>query len=58
MGRPGGLREVHCKRESACPQNEKEGGQGMSGNGKTYGPAHPYPLSLRTELVWEAKYDE
>ena len=30
----------------------------MSGNGKTYGPAHPYPLSLRTELVWEAEYDE
>ena len=31
----------------------------MSGNGKAYGPANPHPLSqLRTELVWEGKYDE
>jgi adenine-specific DNA-methyltransferase len=28
-------------------------------NGKPYGPANPHPLSqLRTELVWEGKYDE
>jgi len=31
----------------------------MSSNGKAYGPANPHPLSqLRTELVWEGKYDE
>ena len=31
----------------------------MSSNGKPYGPANPHPLSqLRTELVWEGKYDE
>src|SRR5450755_4190311 len=31
----------------------------MSTNGKIYGPANPHPLSeLRTELVWEGKYDE
>lgn len=31
----------------------------MSNNGKVYGPANPHPLSrLRTELVWEGKYDE
>jgi DNA modification methylase len=31
----------------------------MSSNGKKYGPANPHPLSqLRTELVWEGKYDE
>ncbi len=32
----------------------------MNSNGKpTYGPANPHPLSqLRTELVWEGKYDE
>jgi adenine-specific DNA-methyltransferase len=31
----------------------------MSNNGKPYGPANPHPLSqLRTELVWEGKYDE
>jgi len=31
----------------------------MSTNGKPYGPANPHPLSqLRTELVWEGKYDE
>lgn len=31
----------------------------MSTNGKRYGPANPHPLSqLRTELVWEGKYDE
>jgi len=28
-------------------------------NGKPYGPATPHPLSqLRTELVWDGKYDE
>jgi len=31
----------------------------MSRNGKSYGPANRHPLSqLRTELVWEGKYDE
>jgi hypothetical protein len=31
----------------------------MRSNGKPYGPANPHPLSqLRTELVWEGKYDE
>lgn len=31
----------------------------MTNNGKPYGPANPHPLSLlRTELVWEGKYDE
>ena len=31
----------------------------MSGHGKAYGPANPHPLSrLRTQLVWEGKYDE
>lgn len=31
----------------------------MNTNGKPYGPANPHPLSqLRTELVWEGKYDE
>lgn len=31
----------------------------MSKNGKHYGPANPHPLSqLRTELIWEGKYDE
>jgi adenine-specific DNA-methyltransferase len=31
----------------------------MSRNGKPYGPSSPHPLSqLRTELVWEGKYDE
>lgn len=31
----------------------------MSSNGKAYGPANPHPLSrVRTELVWEGKYDE
>jgi adenine-specific DNA-methyltransferase len=31
----------------------------MSTNGKLYGPANPHPLSrLRTELIWEGKYDE
>jgi adenine-specific DNA-methyltransferase len=31
----------------------------MSRNGKPYGPANPHPLSrLRTELIWEGKYDE
>ena len=31
----------------------------MSANAKAYGPANPHPLSqLRTELVWEGKYDE
>ena len=31
----------------------------MSSNGKPYGPENPHPLSqLRTELVWEGKYDE
>ena len=31
----------------------------MSSNGKAYGPPNPHPLSqLRTELVWEGKYDE
>jgi adenine-specific DNA-methyltransferase len=31
----------------------------MGSNGKAYGPANPHPLSqLRTELVWEGKYDE
>src|SRR5713226_6382520 len=31
----------------------------MSRNGKSYGPANPHPLSkMRTELVWEGKYDE
>ena len=31
----------------------------MSTNGKRYDPANPHPLSqLRTELVWEGKYDE
>ena len=31
----------------------------MSSNGKAYGPGHPHPFSLlRTELVWEGKYDD
>ncbi len=31
----------------------------MSSNGKPYGPENPHPLSqLRTELIWEGKYDE
>jgi adenine-specific DNA-methyltransferase len=31
----------------------------MSTTAKPYGPANPHPLShLRTELVWEGKYDE
>jgi DNA modification methylase len=31
----------------------------MNKNGKAYAPANPHPLSqLRTELVWEGKYDE
>jgi adenine-specific DNA-methyltransferase len=31
----------------------------MSRNGTSYGPANPHPFSqLRTELVWEGKYDE
>ncbi len=31
----------------------------MRTNGKGYGPANPHPLSqLRTELVWDGKYDE
>jgi adenine-specific DNA-methyltransferase len=31
----------------------------MSTNRKPYGPANPHPLSqLRTELLWEGKYDE
>ena len=31
----------------------------MSDNSKLYGPGNPHPLSqLRTELVWEGKYDE
>jgi adenine-specific DNA-methyltransferase len=31
----------------------------MSTNGKPYGPSNPHPLSrLRTELVWDGKYDE
>jgi DNA modification methylase len=31
----------------------------MNTNGKPYGPANPHPLSqLRTELIWEGKYDE
>lgn len=31
----------------------------MTNNGKPYGPANPHPLSqLRTELLWEGKYDE
>ena len=59
MGRPGGIREVHRRRKSACPQNRKEGGQGLSGNGKAYGPVKSTrPRQLRTELVWEGKYNE
>jgi adenine-specific DNA-methyltransferase len=28
-------------------------------NGNRFGPGNPHPLStLRTELVWEGKYDE
>jgi adenine-specific DNA-methyltransferase len=31
----------------------------MSNAGRPYGPGNPHPLSqLRTELVWEGKYDE
>jgi len=31
----------------------------MSTTGKPYGPGNPHPLSqIRTELVWEGKYDE
>src|SRR5271157_4195962 len=31
----------------------------MTTNGKPYGHANPHPLSqLRTELIWEGKYDE
>jgi adenine-specific DNA-methyltransferase len=31
----------------------------MRKSGNPYGPANPHPLSqLRTELVWEGKYDE
>jgi adenine-specific DNA-methyltransferase len=31
----------------------------MHKNGNPYGPANPHPLSqLRTELIWEGKYDE
>jgi adenine-specific DNA-methyltransferase len=31
----------------------------MNRNGKSFGPGNPHPLSrLRTELVWEGKYDE
>src|SRR5438552_605941 len=34
-------------------------GAGSGGNGPTYGPHNPHPLSqMRTELVWEGKYDE
>src|ERR1039458_8922325 len=38
---------------------KKDISERMSSNGKAYGPANPHPLSqLRTELVWEGKYDE
>jgi len=31
----------------------------MSSNRKAYDPENPHPLSqLRTELLWEGKYDE
>ena len=41
------------------PLTMRETSQRMSTNSKPYGPANPHPLSqLRTELLWEGKYDE
>lgn len=44
---------------STIATNDRNSNGGRKNGGHPYGPQNPHPLSkLKTELVWEGKYDE